>query len=94
MGKTWDVILGTVDGGVYKISAQWTGPRHEAGALHREVAVLCTRRYGKPSPGALLLWDASDGNMVLDVANIGSEGIVNFFVTSRMVRSFKRTYPA
>ena len=38
----------------------------------------------------MMLWDASDGNIVIDSTNIGNQGIVNLFITSRMIRTFRR----
>lgn len=90
MAIHWNTILGTVEGEIYKISIQWTGPRHEVGTAYREIAVYCTKSYGEWKRGAMALWVASDGNIVLDSANIGSEANLNLFVTSRKIRQFRR----
>jgi len=88
MDLQWDTILGTVRGSIYKIAIQLTGPRHETGTRYREMLIYCTKRYGRPKN--MMLWKASDGNVVVDLTNAGSEGILNVFVTSRMVGQFKR----
>ena len=90
MNMQWDTVLGTVENCIYKISAQWTGPRHEEGKAYREIAVYCTKNYGRRKSGELALWDASDGNIVLDSRNIGSDAILNLFLTSRKIRQFRR----
>ena len=88
MDLEWDTILGTVRGSIYKIAILWTGPRHQTGQVSLEMVVYCTRHYGKGKN--MMLWKGSDGNIVVDSANIGSEGILNVFVTSRKVGNFKR----
>jgi len=90
MGLRWDTVLGTVDGAIYKIAIQWIGPRDQAGRAYRELAIYCTQHYGKGESGAMALWDASDGNIVLDMTNVGEEAILNVFLTSRKVRQFRR----
>jgi hypothetical protein len=89
MDLKWDTILGTVHGAIYKISIQWTGPRHQAGKTYRELAIYCTKHY-RNSAKSMALWDASDGNIILDITNIGAESILNAFVTSEKVRQFRR----
>jgi hypothetical protein len=88
MDLRWDTILGTVHGSIYKIAIQLTGPRHETGTTYREMLIYCTKHYGKAEN--MMLWKASDGNVVVDLTNAGSEGILNVFVTSRMVGQLKR----
>jgi hypothetical protein len=88
MNLSWDTILGTVHGAIYKIAIQRTGPRHETGELYREVLIYCKRRYGKARD--MMLWRTSDGNIVVDITHIGDEGILNVFATSRKIREFPR----
>jgi len=88
MGLKWDTILGTVGGAIYKIAIQWTGPRHHVGKTYRDILIYCTKYYGKSKKG--MLWDTSDGNIVVDSTNIGDKGVLNVFVTTRRVRQFKR----
>ncbi len=84
----WDTILGTVRNTIYKIAIQWTGPRDQTGKAYRDVLIYCTKHYGNGHNH--MVWDTSDGNIVVDSRNIGSLGILNVFVTSRKVRDFKR----
>jgi hypothetical protein len=88
MDLRWDTVLGVVHGEIYKISIQWTGPRHEVGAIERQIKVQCTKLYGKGENMAV--WDASDGNIIVDGSNLGSEAILTVTVTSSRVRRFKR----
>jgi hypothetical protein len=88
MGLKWNTILGTVRGSIYKIAIQWTGPRHETGTAYREILIFCTKHYGNGKNG--MLWNGSDGNVVVDSMNVGSEGVLNVFVTSRQVAQFER----
>jgi hypothetical protein len=90
VGLKWDTILGTVNDVVYKIAIQWTGPRAETGKIYVEILRYCTKLYGEGKTKKLTLWDASDGNVVLDSTNVGPEGILNLFVTSRQVSQFRR----
>lgn len=91
----WTTILGTVNRTIFKISIQWEGPRHQAGTACREIAIYCTKHYGKQKDVTfqgrdLTVWDASNGNIVFDMVNLGSESLLNVTLTSRKVPSFKR----
>ncbi len=88
MDVEWDTILATVDNRIYKIAIQWYGSRSLAGTFVRQIAIECTRLYGKGK--GMSLWDASDGNIVLQSTNIGSEALVDLFATSHRVREFER----
>jgi len=88
MSLRWDAILGTVHNVIYKIALQWTGPRAQTGKTYVEILRHCTSLYGDAKK--MTVWDASDGNIVLDSTNVGPTGVVNLFLTSRQVGSFKR----
>jgi hypothetical protein len=88
MGLQWDTFIGTVSSAIYKISIQWTGPRHQTGATYRQIVVHCTKHYGRGEN--LTVWNASNGNIVVLSENVGDEGILTVTVTSRKVRQFKR----
>ena len=88
MDLQWDTILGTVRGSIYKIAIQWIGPRDETGKVYRDMLIYCTKHYGKGKN--MMQWNGSDGNIVVDSTNVGSEGILNVFVTSRRVGQFRR----
>jgi hypothetical protein len=88
MSLEWDTILATVDRTIYKIAAQWTGPRAQAGKVHRELIVFCTKSYRqyKNQP----VWDTRDGNVVIHSVNLGAQSSLNVFLTSHSVREFQR----
>jgi hypothetical protein len=92
MDLHWDTILGVVAGDIYKVSAQWTGPRAEVGKAARQLIVYCTKHYGKGKGTGknMTLWDCSDGNVVLASNNFGDQAMLNVFVTSAKVRQYKR----
>ncbi len=96
MDLEWNTILGTVNRVTFKISIQWVGPRHQGGKACRDIAIYCTKHYGKqkdvPFQGRVLtVWKAADGNIVFDMVNMGPESLLNVTLTSRKVASFKRT---
>jgi hypothetical protein len=94
MDLQWNTILGTVNRLTFKISIQWEGPRHQAGKACRDIAIYCTKHYGKQKDVSfqgrdLTVWDASNGNIVFDMVNMGSESLLNVTLTSRKVPSFR-----
>jgi hypothetical protein len=94
VGLQWNTILATVNRTIYKISIQWTGPRHQAGTACREISILCTKDYGKQEDivfqgSDLTAWRASDGNISLQMVNMGPESLLIVTMTSRKVSQFK-----
>jgi hypothetical protein len=87
MELKWDTILGIVNGEIYKISIQWAGPRAEVGKIARQIKIYCTKHYGKGEN--MMVWNASDGNIVVDGHNFGSETVINIFLTSAKVSKFR-----
>jgi hypothetical protein len=90
MGLRWDTILATVNRAIYKISIQWTGPRHQAGTACREITIYCTKNYGRQKDvdfqgSDLTVWHASDGNITLQMVNVGPESLLTVTVTSRKI---------
>jgi hypothetical protein len=100
VGRSWDTILGTVDGQIYKIALQLAGlSKNDVGIPEREVLAYITRQQGRApkSDSPVLVWDAADGNIVFhDVRLESGEIFLNFFLTSRAIRSFQpqRQHPA
>ena len=95
VGLQWNTILATVNRTIYKISIQWTGPRHQAGTACREISILCTKDYGKQEDivfqgSDLTAWRACDGNISLQMVNMGPESLLIVTTTSRKVSQFKR----
>ena len=88
MGVEWDTILGTVNERLYKIAVQWVGPRADVGRINRQIVIECTKRYGNGKNMAF--WDTSDGNLVLQSANMGGHAMLSLFATSGKTRDFVR----
>jgi hypothetical protein len=88
MGTKWTTILGTVHGSIYKIAIQRTGVRSEAGALYMSLVRYCIQQYGESKD--MVLWDTSNGNVVITNSNLGDAGTVNVFLTSRKVSEYQR----
>jgi hypothetical protein len=89
-GLEWDVVLGLVGDIVYKISVQWTGPRAEAGRVARTLMIRCTTDYGSAnSISGAQLWDARNGNIILQSQNFGGEAILVLSITSNAVATFQ-----
>jgi hypothetical protein len=87
----WKIVLGLVNGVVYKISMQFTGLRSEVGHFNRFFAIRCNRDFSNgPTVGDAQIWDAINGNICTDSHNIGNEGIVTVTLTSSAIKNFKR----
>jgi hypothetical protein len=91
LDRPWKVALGTVRGKVYKIALYFESENLQS-ALHvaTDVMQFCRKQLGQPSKqqGLVSMWDAPDGNVVLQLAKVGSVYVVNVFETSESVRSF------
>ena len=95
VGLNWRTIIGSVNRTIYKVSIQWNGPRRQAGVPCREIAIFCTKHYGKQKDihfegRNLTVWDASDANIVFDMATGKSEALLNLTFTSNDLAKFKR----
>ncbi len=80
VGLNWRTIIGSVNRTIYKISIQWDGPRHQAGAACREIGIFCTKHYRRQQDihfegRNLTVWDASDANIILDMATEASHTV-------------------
>jgi hypothetical protein len=94
LGYTWNLLLGTVDGYIYKLSAQFmSGVSDMAAAAFSDSVMYCSNQFGKPSvkQGELQTsakWDTSFGNIIVDTGSALGRHYVNFQVTSgALVRS-------
>lgn len=91
--QRWTVALGTVRGEVYKIAYFFeTEERSTAFAVSTEVICYCQEQLGAPSEEkkAILIWDTTDGNVVLQLGRVGTTYMINLFETSSRVRTFRR----
>ena len=93
LDRPWNLMLGTVHGRIYKIALHLVfSTKREASPVAMQALRHCTERLGKPSSRktGLFIWDASDGNVILQTAETAEGLAVNLFITSRGVRDLKR----
>ena len=91
LDQLWDVRVGAVDHSIYKVSFEARAPnRADAEAISAMVFSKLQQVLGSPNHQneALFIWDASDGNAVLQFANIGGDRRITLFLTSSIVSSF------
>ncbi len=84
LGETWQVMLGVVRRHVFKISPYRTvRDERTAAQLATKVSAFFRAQLGPPTEeGGVLLWDASDGNAILQTGQLGTDFFVNVFLTS------------
>lgn len=93
LGRSWNVMLGTVGGRVWKVAAFVELDNiAEAKRLTDEVMRYCISQLGKPTEeqSGLITWDTRDGNVILQHATVMGTAAINLFVTSRAASSFER----
>jgi hypothetical protein len=86
LGFPWNLVLGTVDSFIHKLSAQFMSDlRDMAAAAFSESVMYCSNQFGKPSlakQGAIAKWHTSFGNIIVDTGSALGQHYVNFQVTS------------
>jgi hypothetical protein len=86
LGYPWNLVLGTVDGYIYKLSAQLMSDfRDMAAAAFSESVMYCSNQFGKASlakDGTIATWDTSFGNVIVDTGSALGQHYVNFQATS------------
>ena len=98
LGYPWNLVLGTVDGYIYKLSAQFMSDLGDiASAAFSESVMYCSNQFGKPSSteqGAIAKWHTSFGNVIVDTGSGFGQHYVNFQATSgSLVRRAASTSP-
>ena len=93
LDHSWQLQLGTVKGKIYKIAPylQFTDKR-DANAVAMKTLTYCTGALGKQTEErtSFFVWDAVDGNVILQTGETSEGFFVNLFLTSMSVKSFKR----
>jgi hypothetical protein len=93
LDRTWTLYVSAVSRAVYKVSLV-AESRDRNDALKLSAVVLITLRaaFGREAEdnGALLLWNASDGNVVLQLGESLGKHTVAVFLTSSIARNFTR----
>ncbi len=85
LGHPWNLMLGTVHGKIYKIAPNLElRSKQEADTIAIHTLRYCTEELGKPSQQkrGFFIWDTSDGNVILQTAEVGDEFAINLFLTS------------
>ena len=85
-GHSWNMLLGTINDCIYKLSAQFTSDNgHMADTVYSEAITFCSNQYGSPSlseGGAVTKWITSFGNVIVDRRSMFDMHSVNFQATS------------
>jgi len=90
-GLTWEFLLGTVDGNVYKVSALTKLHSDETRNIAwQNVLGVLQNQLGMPETLAanILAWDTRDGNVILNRSDSNSEIVIT--LTSSAIRKFDR----
>jgi hypothetical protein len=93
LGNPWNLLLGTVDGNIYKIVPYLEfQTKQEANPVAMAVLQYCTLQLGKPSSQktGMFIWDTTDGNVILQTGEAAEGLALNLFITSRKVSQFER----
>jgi hypothetical protein len=92
LSRKWNLMLGAVHGQLYKIALsidlrkEW-----QANAVAEDTLLYCTTALGPPAEegAGLFAWDARDGNVIMQMAEVGGIYALSLFLTSSCVRSFR-----
>jgi len=90
---TWEIVLGAVDGRVYKVSALLVlENREQRDKMWRKLDAVLRTPLGTPATAAaaIVIWDTEDGNVVMNRADAGRGYAVVLTLTSRAVTGFVR----
>lgn len=93
LGRSWQLQLGTVHGKIYKIAPYLKlREKQDASTVAMECLRYCTVKLGKPAEQrtGFFVWDARDGNAILQTAELADGFGVSIFLTSSSVKNFKR----
>jgi len=93
LDMTWKLMLGTVNGEVYKLAPYLElQSKGEANKAAWTALCHCRAELGEPSQQqtGLFVWDTTDGNVILQTGECADGFAVNIFATSSAVRSYER----
>jgi hypothetical protein len=88
-GKQWDVVIGAINGRIYKLAPCISMfSEKEANAAFLEIHQLCVRAFGNATEHRIgqAIWDCSDGNVILRQAGALGYHQIDLIVTSSAVR--------
>jgi hypothetical protein len=93
LGHRWDMMIGMVDGEVYKFGASLEiDNQREAVEVIQAAFKACEVQLGTPTEEkqGVFVWDTADGNVILQTASIMGTVAVNIYATSRAIRGKPR----
>jgi hypothetical protein len=93
LGYTWKLMLGTVDGTIYKVAPYLElADKQQANLIANATLRYCTEQLGEPASqrAGLFAWDTTDGNVSFQAAELTLGLAINLFITSRATRVFRR----
>jgi hypothetical protein len=93
LSRQWKLMLGTVQGKIYKIAPYLElKTKQEANPIAMETLRYCMEHLGEPSSQktGLFIWDTTDGNVIFQTAEAADGLAISLFITSRATRNFKR----
>lgn len=93
LNRKWEFRVASVRGTIYKIALESSArDKDDAVSLSTEVFMTIQKTLGPPTEerDGLIVWDADDGNAILQLANVAGDRRIMLFLTSRIVRTFAR----
>jgi hypothetical protein len=91
--KKWKFMVSSVNGRIYKWAASLeVGRDEDFDSIGNEVIEYCVRWLGATTEEKLgyLFWDTSDGNVILQLANMDDWFDISIFVTSREISGLEK----
>ncbi len=93
MGRQWKFMVSSIAGRIYKWAASLeVGRDEDYDSIGNEVNEYCVRWLGATSEEKMgyLFWDTSDGNVILQLTNMGDWFDISIFITSREIRGLEK----
>ena len=93
LNRQWELRPGSVKGAIYKVGLETVaGDYEDAVEFSSHVMQLISDNFGEPQERGegLWMWDADDGNVILQISNVMGERRVMVFLTSRAAEHFRR----
>jgi hypothetical protein len=93
--QRWQVTLGTVHGKIYKTAFFFNSDREFIfNETSSDVLKFCQQHFGKApeqqedEAATVYIWDAADGNVIMQCGRLGSLYTIGLFQTSKNVNTF------
>ena len=93
LGNRWEMMIGMVDGEIYKLAASVElDDQQQAVELIQTAFRACEVQLGTPTQEqqGLFVWDTTDGNVIVQTASIMGTVAVNIFAASKIIRGKQR----